>query len=209
MACSFHVLFELVHIFHLGRLECAHALEHLVKVNLVTVKLRTVHADKLCLSADSDAACATHTRSVDHDSVERNVSRNIIFLSKEAAELHHDSRTNGKALVHLLALDDLLYTYCHYALLTIRTVVGHDDDLVRMLAHLVLEDDEFLCAASQDRDDLVASSLKSLDDREHWSYSHTASGAHDSAELLNVSGLTQRTHDVSNVVALVELAKFG
>ena len=42
----------------------------------------------------------------------------------------------------MLLLNELLDTNRHDTFLTVRSVVGHDDHLIRRLAHLVLEDDK-------------------------------------------------------------------
>ena len=61
---------EVFHLLALYVLEGSHAFEHLVPVYLGTVKLRTVDADKLGLSADSQSAGTAHTGTVYHDGIE-------------------------------------------------------------------------------------------------------------------------------------------
>ena len=75
-----------------------------------------------------------------------------------------------------------------------------------MLAHLVFENDEFLCAASEHRNNFVACGFQGLDDGEHRGYTDTSSSAYYSAKLFNVSGLSERTYHVCDVIALVKLA---
>ena len=118
------------HSLHLLSLESTTTLHHLVEVNLMTVELRAVHADKLGLAANTYTTSTTHTCAIHHDGIEADISRDLIFLSQQAAELHHDGRTDGKALIDLLALDDFFHTDSHHALLAVRTVVGHNDDLI-------------------------------------------------------------------------------
>ena len=99
---------QVAHLFTLYVLERTHAFEHLIEVHLMTVKLRTIHADKLGLSTHRNAAGTTHTCTIYHDGVERNVGGHIVFLGEQTAEFHHDGRADGETFVHRLALDDLL-----------------------------------------------------------------------------------------------------
>ena len=105
-------------------------MHHLVEVNLMTVELWAIHADELRLAANTYTTSTTHTCAVNHDGIEADISRDLIFLSQQAAELHHDGRADGKALIDLLALDDFFHADGHHALLAVRTVVGHDDDFI-------------------------------------------------------------------------------
>ena len=96
----------------------------------MTVELGAVNTDELCLTTYADTAGTTHSGTVHHNGVEADICGNLIFLGEQAAEFHHDGRTDGKYLVHLLALDYLFDTNSYNALLAIRTVIGHDDNLV-------------------------------------------------------------------------------
>ena len=202
-------MFQLLHLFQFFGLECSHALEHLVEIDLMSVEFRPVDTHEACLASDRHAACSTHARTVDHDGVERYVGRNLIFLGKQAAELHHDSRSDGETLVDLLAQYHLFDAGSHQALLSVTTVVGHDDNLVGVAAHLVFEYDEFFRTSGQHRDDAVAGFLQCLDYWQHRSNPDTTSGTHHGTEALDVSSLTKRTHHIGDVVAHAEAAKLG
>ena len=101
----------MLHLNLLLALECAHALEHLVPINKCTIKLGTIDANKLCLATDGETTCTTHTSTVNHNGVKRHVGRDVVFLCEKAAELHHDGRADGKYLVDVLLVDELLDTY--------------------------------------------------------------------------------------------------
>ena len=60
------MLFKMFQILLLHTPERTHASEHFIPVNKGTVKLRTVDADKLCLSAYRKTACTAHARTVHH-----------------------------------------------------------------------------------------------------------------------------------------------
>ena len=201
------VLLKVLQLILLGALECAHALEHLVPVDQGTVELRTVDADKLRLAANGQSASSAHARTVDHNRVQAYLARNIVFLSREVGELHHDGRTDGKHLVNMLLLDKLLDTYGDHTFLAIRAVIGHDDHLVARLAHLVFQYDQVFRTASHDREHTVASCLQRLDDGQHRCNAQTSAGTNHGSEILNMSGIAQRTHDVGHVVAFVQHAE--
>ena len=85
----------------------------------MSIEFWSIDADKLCLAAYGDTACATHTCTIDHDGIERNDGWNLVLLCEEAHELHHDGRADTYYLIDLLALDHLLDTCCHQTLLAV------------------------------------------------------------------------------------------
>ena len=126
-------------------LKGAHTLKHLVPVNQSTIKFRTVDTNKLGLASDSESACATHTCSVNHNGVQANFARNVVLLSGEVREFHHDWRSDGEYLIHVwLLLNEFLDTNGYYALLAVATVIGHNDYFVRTFAYLILKDNQVL-----------------------------------------------------------------
>ena len=190
------------------RLKGCHAGEHLVEVYLMSVKLRSIHADELGLAANGYAACSAHAGAINHNGVERNICGDSIFFCQQTAELHHDCRPDSEDLVHLFALYYLLYANSHYTLLAIRTIVSHDDDLIRMLTHLILENNEILGASGQHTDYSVAGSLERFDNRQHRCHTNATSGAYNGAEVLDVRGLAERSHYVGELIAHIEVAEF-
>ena len=171
----------------------------------MTVKLRTVNTHELGFASDSDAASTAHSCSVNHYGVERHICRYIVFLCQQAAELHHDCGTDGKALVNFLSLNNLLDSDSHNTFLTIASVVSHYNDFVGMFAHLVLEDDKFFCSAGKYRYYTVSCGFESLYDWKHRSYAHTTSGTNHGAEVLNMGGLAERSDYVCYVVAFIQV----
>ena len=125
-----NVLFEVRHFFTFHILERTHTLEHFIEIHLVAVEFRTIHANELGLSTYGDTASTTHTGTIHHNRIQRYISRDFVFLGQQAAELHHDSRTDSETLVHLFTLDDTFDTFGHEALGSIRTVIGHNDDFI-------------------------------------------------------------------------------
>ena len=144
LACALLALAQFLYFLSLLRLERAKTLHHTVKIDLVTIELRAIDTHKLCLSANCHTASTAHTCTVDHNGVQRHNGRNLVLLCELAHELHHYGRTNGNAVVNLLALDHALDTLGHESLVTIRAIIGHDYNLVRYLAHLLLKDNQIL-----------------------------------------------------------------
>ena len=174
----------------------------------MTVKLWTVDTHKPGSSSDRYAACSAHTRAVHHDGVERDVRGYVVFLCQQTAELHHYGGTDGKALVHLLAQYHLFHTHSDYTFLTVTAVIGHNDNLVRMLAHLFLEDYQFLGPTCKHRHHFVARCLECFYYRQHGSHAHTAAGTKHSAVVVYFCSLTERTHHIRDKVTLAQTAKF-
>ena len=198
------MLLHVLHLYLLLALECAHTLEHLVPINESSVKLRAVDADKLGLATDGETTGTAHTGTIDHDGVERHVGRDIVFLCEQAAELHHDGRTDGKYLVDVLLVDEFLDTDSHDTLFAIRTIVGHDNEFVTAFTHFVLEDYEILGTTGNYRQNTVAGSLQCADDRQHGSYSNATAGTDDCTELLDMGRITEWANHVGNVITLIE-----
>ncbi len=198
---GFHVGGEFLHLLHLLRLERPHALEHLVEVHLMTVELRTVNAHEARPPADGDTARAAHPRAVNHYRVKRHIGRNIVFLCQQTAELHHDGRSDSKALIHLLTPYHLFHTDGYHSLLPVRAVVGHDDHLIGTLSHFFFENNKFLRTPRQHCHDAVAGSFQRLDDGQHRSYAYTAAGAKDGAIVFDMRCLTERSDNIRQTVA--------
>ena len=203
------MFFVVFHLFALYSLEGTHALEHLVPIDQGSIKLRTIDTYELCFATNGESASTTHTSAVDHDGIERDVGRNVVFLCEQATELHHDRRANGKHLVNVFLLDELFDADSDNPLFASRTIVGHDDNLVGIFANLVFQDYQVFVATCQYGEHSVASSLESIDDREHWCYTNATSGADDGAELFYVSRVTKWTNNIGDEVALVEIAELS
>ena len=107
------------HLILFLALEGTHALKHLVPVNKSSIKLRSVDAHKLCLSANGKSASSTHACTVHHDGVERHVGRYVIFLCEQATELHHYRRSDGKHFVDMLLLYEFFNTYGHHTFFSV------------------------------------------------------------------------------------------
>ena len=85
----------------------------------------------------------------------------------------------------MLALDNLLHAGCYHALLAVRSVVGHDNHLVRSFSHVVLHDDEVLSASCQHGDYPVSSVVKRCKDGQDGSDTDATSGANHCSKLLD------------------------
>ena len=121
---------EFAEFFLLGIAESSHPLQHLIEIDLMSVKFRTVHADEAGFPSHSHTACAAHACAVHHDSIQRHVCGYLIFLGEQTHEFHHYGRPYGKAFVYFLTFYHLFNAFCHQAFTSIRTVIGHDDHLV-------------------------------------------------------------------------------
>ena len=199
----------MLHLFTLCILEGTHALEHLIPVNQCSVKLRTVDADKLSLAANGQSAGTAHTCTIHHDRVEGNVCREIIFLSQETAEFHHDRRTDGEYLIDVLLIDELFDTDSYNTFLAVTSVIGHDNQFVAGSANFIFHDNQFLVAASNNREYTIACSLEGTHDREHRSDTYTTASTDYCTIVLNMGWVTEWTHYIVNLIAFVEVAEFG
>ena len=97
------VLENLVRVAFLADIGAQPGLEF-IKVDLVAVKLRTVHAGKLGLTANSDPAASAHPGAVQHDRVEADQGLDFEFVGDIAASLHHRHRTDTYSQSDILML---------------------------------------------------------------------------------------------------------
>ena len=192
----------------LFRFESFHAAEHLIPIHGMSIELRTVHADKLRLTADRHAACAAHTRTVHHNGIQTRLRRDIVLRRRQRHELHHDSRTDRDTFMYRFTVDDLFYTYRHNTLLTGRTVIGHDDDLVGPLRQFILQDKEVFVTGRKDGDDSIAGFLERLSNRQHRRSTYASAGTYHRAVFLDARRFTERTNYIMDAVARVERQQF-
>ena len=167
------------------------------------IKLRSIDADELRFSSYGHAAGTAHTRSIDHDGVERSLGRDIVFGGSKRHELHHDSRTDGDTFIDGLAVDHFFYADGDDTLFAHRAIIGHDDEFVRPLRELIFEDDEVFVTGSKDGDDLVSGFLERLSNRQHRRSSDTTAGTNDRSVVLNTGSTSERSNDVVQTVARV------
>ena len=199
----------MLHLFTLCILEGTHALEHLIPVNQCSVKLRTVDADKLSLAANGQSAGTAHTCTIHHNRVEGYICREIIFLSQETAEFHHDRRADGEYLIDVLLIDELFDTDSYNTFLAVTSVIGHDNQFVTGSANFIFHDYQFLVAASNHRENTVACSFEGTHDREHWSYTYTTARTDYCTIVLDMGWVAERTHNIMDFISFVEITEFG
>ena len=190
-------------------LECAKALQHFIEIYLMSVEFRTIHADKLGSTSYGYATCATHTRSVHHDSIERYICRYFVLLGEETHKLHHDGRSYGEAFVYRLPLYDFFYALCDEPLFAVRSVICHDDNFIRAFAHFFLQYNQIFGATGQDCNNAVSCRLQCANNGKHRRYAYTAAGTNHGAKVFDMCCFSQRPHDICDTVACVELTKFG
>src|SRR5574344_1016678 len=153
------MLFVAFEFLLLDRFKRPHALEHLININKMTVKLRTVNTDELGLSAYCQTASAAHTCAVNHNCVKRHICGYVVFLCQKTTELHHYSRSDGKNLINLFTFDDILYSDSHNTFVSVGTVICHYDCFITVCTYLVFKYDKFLCSSCKDRDNTITRSF--------------------------------------------------
>jgi len=79
-------------------------LHSFIEVHLMTVKIRSVHAGKFCLAADSKSASAAHSRTVDHYGIHAHSCGYAVLFSKHTYEFHHGERSDGDNVIVILTV---------------------------------------------------------------------------------------------------------
>ena len=83
-------------------------LHQFLEINLMTIKVRSFYAGIPNFSIYCNPAAATHSRSVNHNRIQRNNGRNLLRLRYLADKLHHRNRTNGNDCIIMLSSIQLL-----------------------------------------------------------------------------------------------------
>ena len=181
------------------------AVHSLVKIDLKAVKVGAVHAGKLGLAADRQAAAAAHAGAIDHDGVHRHNGLDIVGLGRLDDEFHHDQRSDGDDLVKVRTLNDLLFQRRgDNALLAVGAVIGHNDKLITAGAELVLENDKILVAEADNAGDLGALLVQCLRHGQRNGAAHAAADHADVFQAFDLGGLAQRADEVVHGLALFE-----
>ena len=97
----------------------------------------------------------------------------------------------------------------YYAFLTHTSVVGHNNNLVRVFGYIIYHNHQFFCATCQYRDDTVASFLECCQNRENGCDTDTTTSANHRTIVFYVRCLSQWTNNVEYFIAWFELAQFG
>ena len=123
----------------------------LVKVYLMSVKLRTVNASKLYLAAYGNTAGTTHASTIHHDGIQADNGRDLKLLGKEANKLHHDHGADGNANVIFLSLSHkVLDGLGNHSASAVRTVIRGNVQVSCNGFHLLFKDQKALRLTSHD-----------------------------------------------------------
>ena len=109
----------------------------------------------------------------------------------------------------LLLIYKFLYTYSHYTLLSVRTIIGHDYKFVAALSYLILQYNKVFAASCYNRKHTVASSFQGAYNRQHWSNSNATASTNHRTIILNMCRISKRTNYVCYVVALVKATQLS
>ena len=127
-------------------------------------------------------------------------------MRQQRGEFHHHGGTDGEHLVDMLALDDLFHADGDHAFLAVRSVVGHDDDLVTVFFDVIDHDDKILRSSGEHRDDAVSGLLECREDGQDRCNADASPGANHGAVFFNLRSVAERSHDILHLVADIELA---
>ena len=175
----------------------------------MAVKFRSVYTNEFGLSTDGNTTSTAHTCTIHHDCIQRNISRYFIFLSQQTNKFHHDSGADSKTFVYFLPFNDFFHAFGYQSFASIRTVIGHNDDLVCAFAHLFFKDNQLFATSGKYGNNAITGSFQSLYDREHGSHAYTTTCTNHCSEVFNMSSLSQRTYYIGDVIALIQFAKAG
>ena len=182
---------------------------HLIPIDLVRVKLRSIDADKAGLASNRNAASSAHSGSVHHDGVQAGFGRDVVFRGCKCHEFHHDGWADSNTFIDGFALDDLLYANRYDAFLSHRAIIGHDDEFVGVFSEFVFEDNQVFVSCGQDSDNAVSGSFHGLRDRQSRSSSDATTSEHNSSVIADIGRFTERSDQVCEFIAGLKCTEFG
>ena len=206
-AFMFVIFFQrLCFLFFIG----VHSFHHQVEVDFMSVKFRTVNADEFCLAADFNSASAAHSGAVNHNRIERNNRRNIIFFRNAAAELHHYRRAYRDGEVWFgRSSANFIERFRYERLFAVRAVVGNDNLFIAYGGKIFFENQKVFCPCAEDSYHLIAGVFHSGRNRQERRVAYSATDADNRAEFFNMGRPAKRAEDIFHRVADIALGKFG
>ena len=177
----------------------------LVEIYLVTVEIRAVNAGISDLAVYGNTASAAHSRTIDHDRVERNDGLYTVRLGGLTYEFHHRYRTYRNNFVKLsAAVDKLFQLIGNKAVVASAAVIGAEVKVCAYSCHLVLEDNYVLASEACDKVYFYAHLVQSLSLRISDSAANAAANYCYSLDVAVLGSNAERTYYVKYLVALVE-----
>jgi NAD(P)H-flavin reductase len=140
-------------------------------------------------------------------------SKELIILEKEMREssdeviIMTDEGSYGKKGLVTEGIEEVIKREKVDKCFAIRTIIGHNNYFIRTFSHFFFQNDQLLRAARQYSNDTVSSSLQSLNNRQHRSYSYSTSSTNYCSEVLDVGCFTQRTYYIGNIITLVQFTQ--
>ncbi len=93
---------------------CCVTFHQLVKVDLMSVEVRTINTSKFDLTTNIDTAAAAHAGTIDHDWVEGNDGLDCFWSGDFGNKLHHWNWADSDNCIVLSALVDELLEFNGY-----------------------------------------------------------------------------------------------
>src|SRR5579864_2292986 len=178
------------------------ALDKHGEVDAMRVELGTVDTSELALAVDQDAATAAHASAVDHDRVEADDGVDVFLACHLGDSLHHYDWAHGHNQVDAGAvLNQLAELVGDETFVGVATVVGGNHERIADGAHFRLEDDQFLVAGSDDRNNSVAGALQRCRRGIGHCGADSAADYDDRTVVFDLRGFAERAHYVENLVA--------
>src|ERR1039458_10350070 len=179
-----------------------------VKVHLVRVEFRAVHAGKLAAAGHLHATTAAHASAVHHDWVEAHDRLDAAGTRLLGDSSHHRDWANCQHHVNLSsARDQRIQLMRDQTFLAVATVVRGHKHLVADRPRLVLQDKQVLRAGTEDGGDMVPDPSKRLGDRIGDRGPHTAADHHHRSEQTDIRRATKRTDYIEDRIARVQSVK--
>ena len=173
-----------------------------VEVDQVTVEFGTVNTCKLGFATNGQTAATAHAGAVDHDGVHGSQSLDAVALGQLANKLHHGQGAQGDDLVVLLAgVDQPLQTGGNQTLTCVRTVVGHNKQLVGQSADFLFQNNQILVTEADNSVNGNAHLVQFTDNGEADSAAGTACNNANALCAGQIGGVTQRANNVCDVFA--------
>ena len=183
----------------------------------MTVKFRTVYAGKFHFISYHNTTGSAHAGTVHHDRVHADNSRNVQFLCCQAAEFHHDHRTNRYAVIIYFSFFcyQVFDHFCYHSASSVRTVIGCNIEIACHFGKFLFQDNQIFCLCTDNNIRINAVLMQPFHLWIYWCSTYTTSYKKDlflfyffERLCAQVRRLSQRTYEITESISCLQCGKF-
>ncbi|CAG0952357.1 hypothetical protein ANRL2_00187 [Anaerolineae bacterium] len=125
----------------------------------MSIKLRTINANKHSLFSHNCTASTTHTSPIHHHRIQTDNSLNSVRTRNFRNRFHHGDRTNCQHEINFSLFYQLSQCISNKAVPSITAIISCYYNLIADMFHIFFQDYQILISGTNDRNSIVSSLL--------------------------------------------------